>query len=275
MRVLSNAARRFLAGPYLLWSILFILAPMVFVAYYAFTDRSGAFTFNNMRGLTDYAGVFGRSVWYSVVATLICLVLAYPLALCLARMREHSQRTLIMLIMLPMWMSFLIRTYAWVCLLQDEGIINGFLGAINLPSLRMINTPGAVILGMVYNYLPYMIVPLYNVLSKMNPSLLEASHDLGANSLQALLRVTLPLSLPGIASGITMVFVPSVSTFYISQKMSTGNIFMIGDVIEQQFQVSYNYNMGAAISLVLMLLILASMMVMRRFTDSGSGEVVV
>ncbi|MDR1408739.1 MAG: ABC transporter permease [Oscillospiraceae bacterium] len=274
MRTLSDTARRMLSAPYLVWSILFIVAPMIFVAYYAFTDKSGAFSLANIQALPDYANVFGRSVWYSVIATLICFIIAYPLALCLAGMRENTQRTLIMLIMLPMWMSFLIRTYAWLCLLQDNGIINGWLEKIHLSSLHMINTPGAVILGMVYNYLPYMIVPLYNVLSKVDKSLLEASHDLGANGAQSLLRVTLPLSLPGIASGITMVFVPSISTFYISQKMSTGNISMIGDVIEQQFQSYYNYNMGAAISLVLMIAILVSMMVMRRFTDNN-GEVVV
>ncbi|MDR3344521.1 MAG: ABC transporter permease [Oscillospiraceae bacterium] len=274
MRTLSNTARRMLSAPYALWSLLFILAPMLFVVYYAFTDKSGAFSLDNIKGLTGYAGVFGRSVWYSVAATVICFIIAYPLALCLAGMRERTQRTLIMLIMLPMWMSFLIRTYAWLCLLQDQGIVNGVLERINLPRIHMINTPGAVILGMVYNYLPYMIVPLYNVLSKLDKSLLEASHDLGANSAQSLMRVTLPLSLPGIASGITMVFVPSISTFYISQKMSTNNISMIGDVIESQFITAYNYNMGAAISLVLMVLILVSMMVMRRFTDSD-GEVVV
>ena len=274
MRTMSDLARRMLAGPYLVWSLLFIIAPMIFVAYYAFTDKSGAFSLDSISGLSDYTEVFGRSAWYSLAATLICLVIAYPLALILANMKERTQTTLIMLIMLPMWMSFIIRTYAWVCLLQDEGIINFALDSLKLPRLRMINTPGAVVLAMVYNYLPYMIIPLYNVLSKLDKSLLEASHDLGANGFQSLTRVTFPLSMPGIASGITMVFVPSVSTFYISQKMSTGNILMIGDVIERQFMMSYNYNMGAAISLVLMSLIIVSMMVMRRFTEAN-GEVVV
>jgi len=275
MRSLSNLARRMLAGPYMFWSLMFIIAPMIFVAYYAFTNKDGAFTLENILGLTAFTDVFTRSIWYSIIATAICFAIAYPLALILANMTERTQRTLILLIMLPMWMSFLIRTYAWVCLLQDEGIINNLiLDNLNLPRLHMINTPGAVILGMVYNYLPYMIVPLYNVLSKMDKTLLEASHDLGASSVQSFRRITLPLSMPGVASGITMVFVPSISTFYISQKMSTGNISLLGDIIEQQFVTSYNYQMGAAISLVLMAMILVSMMVMRRFTDVR-GEVVV
>ena len=269
MNSLSSFARRMLAGPYIVWSVLFIVAPLIFVAYYAVTDKNGAFSLENLSGLQNYANVFGRSVWYSVVATVICLVIAYPLAMILSNMRENTQRTMVMLIMLPMWMSLLIRTYAWLCLLQDNGIINGIFGAIGLPAVHMINTPGAVILAMVYNYLPYMIVPLYNVLSKMDKSVLEASRDLGANGLQSFRRVTLPLSLPGVAAGITMVFVPSISTFYISQKMSTGNIFMIGDVIERQFKEFYNYNMGAAISMVLMVMIIVSLMFMRKFTDNN------
>ncbi|MCL2023362.1 MAG: ABC transporter permease [Oscillospiraceae bacterium] len=274
MGTISNFARRLLAGPYVLWAVLFIIAPMLFVAYYAFTDANGAFSLDSILGLGKFSDIILRSAWYSVLATAICLLLAYPAALILVKMKTRTQATLVMLIMLPMWMSFLIRTYAWITILQNEGLINFALDWLNLPRLSMINTPGAVILAMVYNYLPYMIIPLYNVLSKLDHSLLEASQDLGANSLRSLTRVTLPLSLPGIAAGITMVFVPSISTFYISQKMSTGNILMIGDIIERQFMISYNYNMGAAISLVLMVVIIVTMMAMRRFTEN-SGEVVV
>ncbi|MDR0883502.1 MAG: ABC transporter permease [Oscillospiraceae bacterium] len=273
MRQLKPLARRLLASPYIVWAVLFVLAPMVFVVYYSFTDRSGAWTLENILGLGSYAQLFGRSIWYSIVATLLCFLLAYPLALALCKMKVKTQRILVMLVMLPMWMSFLIRTYAWLVLLQDEGIVNHWLDALSLPRFHMINTPGAVILGMVYNYLPFMILPIYTTLSKLDGSLHEAAHDLGANAAQTLWRVTLPLSLPGIASGITMVLVPSISTFYISQKMSTGNIFMIGDMIEQKFVMDYDLNMGAALSLALMVMVIVSMMVMRRFTDN-EGEVI-
>ncbi len=259
------------ASPYLLWSAIFIIAPMFFVLYYAFTNAEGAFTFENILGLEKYTDTFLRSIWLGLIATLISLLIAYPLAYFIAQTAENVQRTMIMLIMLPMWMSFLIRTYAWLALLQDTGILNGFFSKLGLPQLHMINTPGAVVLGMVYNYLPYMILPLYSVMAKMDRNLIDAAHDLGANSSSVLRKIILPLSMPGIATGITMVFVPCVSTFYISQKLGGGSLDMVGDAIERQFQQSYNYNLGAALSLVLMVLILLCMAFMRRFTDEEEG----
>jgi len=256
-----------LASPYVVWSLVFVVAPMFFVLYYSFTNAEGAFTFANILALGKYKEVLLRSVWMGLVATVICLFLAYPIAYAVAHMTENVQRTMIMLVMLPMWMSFLIRTYAWMTLLQDTGIINTFLGRFGMEPIHMINTQGAVILGMVYNYLPFMILPLYSVMAKMDGSLLEAAHDLGANGLSVLRKVILPLSLPGIATGITMVFVPCVSTFYISQKLGGGSFDMVGDTIERQFREANNYNLGAALSLVLMVLILLSMAFMRRFTD--------
>jgi len=264
--------KQMVASPYLLWSLIFVAAPMIFVLYYAFTDISGAFTLENILAIwTRYRSTYARSIWFGLAATGICLLLAYPIAYTVARKTENTQRTLVMLLMLPMWMSFLIRTYAWLSLLQDTGIINNFLGYFGLAPLHMINTPGAVILGMVYNYLPYMILPLYSVMAKMDRDLIEVAYDLGASGGSVLRRVILPLSLPGIVTGVTMVFVPSVSTFYISQKLGGGSFDMIGDAIERQFQQAYNYNLGAALSLVLMLLILASMLLMRRFTDEEEG----
>lgn len=182
---------------------------------------------------------------------------------------------MVMIVMLPMWMNFLIRTYSWMTILEDTGIINSMLSALGLPQVHIINTAGAVILGMVYNYLPYMILPLYTVMSKMNNSLIEAAEDLGASKMTVLSKVILPLSLPGVASGFTMVFVPSVSTFYISKKLGGGTFAMIGDVIEMQFQTSYNYNLGATLSLVLMILIILSMAIMNRFTDDDDGGVLI
>lgn len=259
------------SSPYLLWSLIFVIAPMFFVLYYAFTTADGALTFRNIVDLQRYAETFVRSLWLGLLATVICLLLAYPLAYYIAQTGANAQRTMVMLLMLPMWMSFLIRTYSWLALLQDTGIINQFLGKLGMQPLHMINTPGAVVLGMVYNYLPFMILPLYSVMAKMDHSLIEAAHDLGASGRSVLQKVILPLSLPGIATGITMVFVPSVSTFYISQKLGGGTLDMVGDAIERQFQSAYNYNLGASLSLVLMVLILLCMAFMRRFTDEEEG----
>ena len=263
-------------APYIVWSVLFIVAPMIMVVYYAFTDRSGAFTWNNITALTAYKETFARSIGYAVAATVICLVLAYPLAYIMARSKASKQRTLMMLVMLPMWMNFLIRTYSWISILSNTGIINNLLKAVGLPNVQMINTPGAVILGMVYNFLPYMILPIYSVLSKLNYSLVEAAHDLGSNKATTFRRVILPLSLPGLLSGVTMVFVPCVSTFYITQKLGGGQIVLIGDVIESQFQSANNYNLGAALSFVLMILIFICLGVMNYFDDgTQDGGVVI
>lgn len=257
---------KLVASPYIVWSALFIIAPLIFVAYYAFTDSSGAFTLENIFELSKYTTTFLRSVWFGIVATIICLIIAFPLAYFISQKTEKVQRTLVLLVMLPMWMSFLIRTYSWMALLQDTGIINSFLMKLGIDPVHMINTEGAVILGMVYNFLPFMITPIYSVMAKLDHSMIEACQDLGGNRLTCVRRCIIPMSMPGVASGITMVFVPSVSTFYISQKLGGGSFDLIGDVIERQFQQSYNYNLGASISFVLMILILICMAVMNRFT---------
>ena len=264
---------RFLSGPYIVWMLLFTLIPLGVVAYYAFTDFvTGQFTLTNLSGMVDYLPIFLRSIWLSVFATLICLVIGYPVAYFIASCKPSTQRFLQMLIMLPMCMSFLLRTLAWVALLEDTGIINNFVASLGLSRLPLIRNNGAVILGMVYNYLPYMILPLYTVIMKIDHRLVEAAQDLGCNSRQVFGRVILPLSLPGIVSGITMVFVPAVSTFYISQKLGSPGTILIGDVIESQFKGAYNPNLGAAMSLVLMILIFVCVGIMNRFTSDDDEE---
>ncbi len=258
--------------PYTVWSIIFIIVPLLMVAYYAFTDKFGAFTLDNILELPRYAKTFGVSLLYSVEATIVCLLIAYPLAYFMSNMKAGAKRMISMLIMVPMWMNFLIRTYSWITILAKTGIINTLLSKIGIGPLRLINTPGAIILGMVYNFLPYMILPIYTAMLKLDHSLLEAADDLGASPLMRLRKVILPLSMPGIISGITMVFVPCVSTFYISQKLGGGKTMLIGDVIEMQFQSSYNYNLGASISLVLMILILISLAVMNHFADKDNED---
>lgn len=271
----SSAVKSFINAPYLLWSVLFIIAPMIMVVYYAFTDRNGDWTLANITALGAYSQTFIRSIWYAFVATLICLVLAYPLAYIMSRSSMSKQRTIMMLVMLPMWMNFLIRTYSWITLLANTGIINTLLSKIGIGPLHMINTPGAVILGMIYNFLPYMILPIYSIMSKLDYRLVEAAQDLGCNSLGVLKRVIFPLSLPGVISGITMVFVPSVSTFYISQKLGGGKYLLVGDSIEMQFQSAYNYNLGASLSLVLMVMIIICMIIMNKFADNEEGAMII
>lgn len=273
-----NAGSVILNAPYLLWSLLFILSPLALVAVYAFTDAGGRVSFSVFWGMAatpEARGmllrVFGDSLLYALAATAICLGLAFPVAHFMARAGKTAQRTLMMLLMVPMWMNFLICTYSWRTILEANGIINTFLGWLRLPALKLLNTPGAVILGMVYNFLPFMILPIYTVMSKLSVSLVEAAQDLGANRRQVLGKITLPLSVPGVVSGITMVFVPSVSTFYISQKLG-GKSSLIGDLIELQFLGAYNYHLGAALSLLLMAIILVCMLVMKRFSDGEEGS---
>lgn len=264
----SSFAQKIMNAPYIIWSVLFIIAPLIMVIYYAFTDAEGNATLNNIAQIGDYTATFVLSISYGAIATLICLVISYPFAYFLAQSKASFQRTAVMLVMLPMWMSFLIRTYSWITILGESGVINRFLGIFGIEPFHMLNTGGAVILGMVYNFLPYMILPLYTVMSKMDNSLVEAAQDLGCSKFHCLRRVIFPLSVPGIASGVTMVFVPSVSTFYITQKLGGGQITLIGDVIEGQFQTAYNYNLGAALSLVLMVMILICLGLLNYFTDS-------
>ena len=271
----SSALKSLINAPYLLWSVLFIIAPMIMVVYYAFTDRNGDWTLSNITALGAYSQTFIRSIWYAFIATVICLVLAYPIAYIMSRSGMTKQRTIMMLVMLPMWMNFLIRTYSWITLLANTGIINTVLSKIGIGPLHMINTPGAVILGMVYNFLPYMILPIYSIMSKLDHRLVEAAQDLGCNSFGVLKRVIFPLSLPGVISGITMVFVPSVSTFYISQKLGGGKYLLVGDSIEMQFQSAYNYNLGASLSLVLMVMIIICMFIMNKFADNEEGAMII
>lgn len=269
--------QRAAAAPHMVWAVLFIIAPLIFVVYYAFTDSEGSFTFSNIGELfqASYLEVFLRSLCFAFLATVLCLVIAYPIAYFMSKASPKTQKILIMLVMLPQWLNFLIRTYSWMALLEDTGIINSILGVLGLEPLHMINTSGAVILGMVYNYLPYMIIPLHSVISKIDVRLLEAASDLGCSPFRVIYRVVFPLSISGIVSGVTMVFVPSISTFYISQKLGGGNFDLIGDTIERQFQTAYNYNLGAAMSFVLMLIILASMAIMSRYSGEDDGGVIV
>ena len=265
-----------LSAPYILWMLVFTLIPLGVVGYYALTDPdTGAFTLSNLKDIALFFPVLGSSVGYALVSALICLILGYPVAYFIAHRSEVTQKILYMLVMLPMCMSFLLRTLAWVGLLETNGIINHLLGYLHIGPLNMIGTPGAVILGMVYNYLPYMILPLYAIIVKIDNRLIEAAEDLGCNSVKVFAKVVLPLSMPGILSGITMVFVPAVSTFYISQKLGGTDTLLIGDVIERQFKSAGNPNLGAALSLVLMLLVFVCTGIMNRFGSDEEGGVVV
>ena len=268
--------------PYSVWATLFILVPLVFVAYYAFTDSDFNFTMDNVlrfftatsvvddgetvREVHTYLLIFGRSLKLAAISTFICLVMGYPLAYIMARSKDRTQRIMVTLIMIPMWMNFLIRTYAWMTILQDTGIFNGLLGLLGLGQVHIIGTEAAVVIGMVYDYFPYMVVPIYSVMAKMDVRLLEAARDLGCPGISVLRRVVWPLSLPGVISGITMVLIPSVSTFYISQKLGNGKFYLIGDAIEGQY-VANNLHFAAAIAFILMVILLVCMAVMRKFAN--------
>ncbi len=272
----KSFANRLIAAPYLVWSAIFIIVPLFIVAYFAFTNESGAFTLQNIAEISKYRKPFLISILYAVVATAITLIISYPMAYFMTKMKMSSQRMILIIVMLPMWMNFLIRTYSWITILANTGLINTFLRKIGLNGVHLINTPGAVILGMVYDFIPYMILPIYSVMSKIDKSYIEAASDLGANGFSRLKRVIFPLSLPGVISGITMVFVPSVSTFYISQKLGGNKNLMIGDAIEFLFNNGPDYyNVASALSLVLMVMILLCLAVMNRFSDSDEGSVVI
>lgn len=259
---------KLISAPYTIWMTLFIIVPMGLVAFFAFTDKEGNFTLDNIMRVGQYSNVFLRSIWLGAIATAICLLLGYPLAYIISKAKASRQSIMIMLVMLPMWMNFLLRTYAWMSLLEDNGLINSLLVSIGLPRVHMINTAGAVVLGMVYNYIPYMILPIYSVLAKIDNSVIEAAQDLGANNVKVFLKVVLPMSMSGVISGITMVFVPAVSTFIISKMLGGGGNLLIGDLIDMQFLGSaYNPNLGSAISLVLMVIIMICMGIMNQFDD--------
>ena len=271
-----------LSVPYVVWMALFVVAPIIMVVIYAFSSAAGGFTLANFARMGTYTVVFTRSFKLALIATAICLAVGYPVSYMMSKEGPRFQRAAMVLIMLPMWMNFLLRTYSWMAILENNGLLNQLFQKIGLITLynnifgtdltffRMINTQGAVVLGMVYNYLPFMILPIYSVIVKLDNSLIEAARDLGANSFNVFRRVILPLSLPGVLSGITMVFVPSVSTFAISKMLGGGTEMLLGDLIEQQYMGgAYNPQLGAAISLVMMVIVVVCMWVMNRF---GEGE---
>lgn len=276
------------ATPYVVWMALFVVAPIIMVVIYAFSSADGGFTFENFTRMGTYAVVFTRSFKLAAIATIICLLIGYPVSYMMSKEGPQFQKIAMVLIMLPMWMNFLLRTYSWMTILENNGLLNQFfqnVGIIDfynklgsmlsadfepIEYFQMLNTQGAVILGMVYNYLPFMIMPIYSVIVKLDYNLIQAARDLGADGFNVFKRVILPLSLPGVISGITMVFVPSVSTFAISKMLGGGTEVLLGDLIEQQFLGgAYNPHLGAAISLVMMIIVVLCMVVMNRF---GEGE---
>lgn len=265
---------RLLASPYVFWAAAFIIIPLCMVLFYAFTDKTGAFTLDNILAIARYEHYkpLFLSLWLSVLCTVICLLLAYPLAMILTRMKGSQNGFLVLIFILPMWMNFLLRTMAWQTLLEKTGVINALLSFLHLPPQHLINTPAAIVLGMVYNYLPFMVLPLYNVLTKIDPDVINAARDLGANSLHTFIRVTLPLSFPGIVSGITMVFVPALTTFVISNILGGGKILLIGNVIEQEFTQASNWHLGSGLSVVLMLFIIVNMVLSSVLDKDQEGR---
>ena len=289
-----NAVRRrssriewFCLSPYSAWALLFIVVPLIFVAYYAFTDKNFQFTTENItrfftatsnvadldgttREVHTYLLIFMRSLKLAVISTIICLLMGYPAAYIIARASARTQKIMITLIMIPMWMNFLIRTYAWMTILQDTGILNSFLSLLRLPRIHIIGTESAVVIGMVYDYFPYMILPIYSVMAKLDIKLLEAARDLGCTGFGVLRRVIWPLSLPGVISGVNMVLVPSISTFYISQKLGNGKFYLIGDAIEGQYTAN-NLHFAAAIAFILMVILLAVMAVLQNAANKRAA----
>ena len=261
-------------APYVFWASVFIIGPLLVVLYFAFTNQEGKFTFENILSLSSYSHTFIMSLGFALIATVICLLIGYPLAYCMSRMSEKARNILTVLLMLPMWISLLIRTYSLMALLDNGGLVSGFLTSLGFEKLTFIGTEGAVILGMIYDFLPYMVLPIFTPMNKLDVRYLEAAADLGCNNRKTLIRVILPLTMPGVISGITMVFVPSISTFYISQKLGGGVFDLLGDTIERQFQNAVTYHTGAAISLVMMVLILLSLAIMNKFSDSGEDIIV-
>lgn len=271
----STLLQRFIAAPYTVWAVLFIVIPLVMVAYYSFTDYDGNFTFDNIVSLTEpeYVSIFMRSVAYAFLSTIICLVIAFPLAYVISQSSPKTQKTAIMLTMLPMWTNLIIRTYSLSNIIANKGVINTLLASLSL-EIGIADTPFAVILGMVYNYLPFMVLPIHTVISKLDKNIIEASQDLGCNKFMVISKIILPLSKSGIVSGITMVFVPAISTFYISQKLGGTSGRLIGQEIEAAFMNSGDINFGSAISLILMILIMLSIAIMNKFTDEESGGMI-
>ena len=269
----NNIFQKMAAVPHTFWTVLFIVAPMLFVLYFAFTDGEGRFSFANITQLGQYTNVFILSIAFALIATVVCLIIGFPLAYFMSRQSPRAQKMLMVLIMLPMWCNLLIRTYALMALLDNGGLLNSLLKNWGLEPLPIVGSYFGVILGMVYDFLPYMVLPIFTAMTKLDYRYIEASHDLGCNSVQTMTKVIMPLTLSGVISGVTMVFVPSISTFYISQKLGAGKIDLVGDTIERLFQNVSTYNVGAAMSLVMMILILISLAIMNKFSDEEGGIV--
>ena len=270
----AQLKKKLLGTPYFLWSLIFILIPLGMVFYYGLTDRSGAFTLNNIISITtaEHAKALWLALLLSLIATVLCLLLAYPLAMILCNMGVNQHSFIVLIFILPMWMNFLLRTMAWQTLLEKTGVINSILNFLHLPALRIINTPYAIVLGMVYNFLPFMVLPIYNALSKIDRSIIHAEKDLGANNIQVFFKITLPLSVPGIISGITMVFIPALTTFVISKLLGGSKVLLIGNVIEEEFTQASNWHLGSGLSIVLMLFIIVNMVLSAIFDKDGEGS---
>lgn len=266
--------KKLTAGPFLLWIVGGTIIPLIVIAFYGLTDRSGAFTFANIAAIVtpEHSQALLLSLLLSVISTLICFLLAFPLALILRNSRLGKKGFMVFIFILPMWMNFLLRTMAWQVILEKGGIINGLLTAMHLPALEIINTPYAIVLGMVYDFLPFMVLPIYNAISRIQNNVIEAAYDLGASRIKVLLEIILPLSIPGIASGVTMVFVPALTTFVISNMLGGGKINLIGNIIEQEFTTSSNWNLGSGLSLVMMIFIVISMAALSKFDKNGEGN---
>ena len=275
MRNKTRKFKRLLAGPYLFWSVSFIIIPLLMIFYYGLTDKDGAFTLLNIANITtpENLKALGLALLLSFVSTVVCLLLAYPLAMILSNLGVNQSSFIVLIFILPMWMNFLLRTLAWQNLLEKNGVINVIMDFLNLPALEIINTPYAIVLGMVYNFLPFMVLPIYNVLAKIDKDVIAAARDLGANNVQTFLRIILPLSVPGIISGITMVFVPALTTFVISDLLGGSKILLIGNVIEQEFKQGSNWHVGSGLSLVLMIFIIISMALIAKYDKDGEGTV--
>ncbi|CBK78617.1 ABC-type spermidine/putrescine transport system, permease component I [[Clostridium] cf. saccharolyticum K10] len=269
-----KSLKQYLAGPYLIWMTGFTIIPLFLIAWYGLTDASGSFTLDNVLSIAtpEHAKALFLSLGLSLLSTAICLLLAYPLAMILRKKNIGRGSFIVFIFILPMWMNFLLRTLAWQTLLEKNGVINGILSALHLPNIAIINTPAAIVLGMVYNFLPFMVLPVYNVLIKIDDNTINAAKDLGANSFQTLIHIWLPLSLPGIISGITMVFVPALTTFVISNLLGDSKILLIGNVIEQEFTKGSNWHLGSGLSLVLMIFILISMALIAKYDKNGEGS---
>ena len=269
-----KSKNKWLSAPYILWSAVFIIVPLGMILYYGLTDQTGSFTLDNITAIASagHAKALRVSLLLSLVSTLVCFLLAYPLAMILAGVQVKRHNFIILVFILPMWMNFLLRTLAWQTLLEKNGVINHVLSFLHLPALRIINTPAAIILGMVYNFLPFMVLPLYNALSKIDTNVINAARDLGANHVYTFIRIILPLSIPGIISGITMVFIPALTTFVISALLGGGKLLLIGDVIEQEFTRTSNWHLGSGLSMVLMIFIIINMILSAIFDKDGEGS---